>query len=343
MRPGPHNAITDVPGIRVGQVTRDEPGWLTGCTVVIPPPGTVGGVDVRGGGPGTRETDLLDPVNLVDAVDAIVLSGGSAFGLGVADGAMREVYAAGLGWPALPGDAAARVPIVPAAILFDLGRGGTWLHHPGPEDGAAAYRGASDGPVAQGCVGAGTGALAGGLKGGIGSASCILESGITVGAIVAVNAIGSPVDPRTGDLLGRGRGLPGELDGAPRPGAMAPPDPSNGRGQSPPAAGTATTIGVIATDAALTKAQCHKLAQVSHDGLARAIAPVHTAYDGDTLFTLATGTREPADPVASVALQSAAADCVSRAIVHAMLAATSVDRSADGGLVAASWRDSVLG
>lgn len=346
MKLGPHNAITDVPGVRVGHTTRDEPGWLTGCTVVVPPPGTVGGVDVRGGGPGTRETDLLDPINLVDRVDAVVLSGGSAFGLGVADGVMQAVYAAGLGWPVIPGRSDARVPIVPAAILFDLGRGGDWLHHPGPDDGRRAHESATSGAVEQGNVGAGTGAVAGGLKGGIGSASCLLASGITVGALVAVNAMGSPLDWRTGDLLGRSRGLGDEFASAPTPDPRAAQSYWQARAEEAHRArlhaGTATTIAVIATDAALTKAECTKLAGSAHDGMARAIAPVHTAYDGDTVFTLATGARPAPSPVDLVDLHVAAADCLSRAIVHGLLAATSVDRSANRGLVARSWLDALV-
>ena len=343
MRAGTHNAITDVDGIRVGHTTLDEPGWLTGCSVVVPPPGTVCGVDVRGGGPGTRETDLLDPRNLVDSVDAVVLSGGSAFGLGVADGVIKAVYAAGLGWPVMPGVDVARVPIVPSAILFDLGRGGDWLHHPRSGDGEAAYAAAASGPVAQGAVGAGTGAQAGGLKGGIGSASAVLDSGVTVGALVAINAVGSPVDPRSGELLGRRLGLDGEFDGV----ASANPAAAQGywdqraAGAAAMRAAMATTIGVVATDATLTKAQCQKLAGVCHDGMARAISPVHTAYDGDTLFALATGARPAPNGLDLVDLQTAAADCVSRAIVHAMLAAHSVDRSAEGGLVAQSWRNAL--
>ncbi|HQF03463.1 MAG TPA: P1 family peptidase [Phycicoccus sp.] len=341
MRPGTHNAITDVDGIRVGHTTLDEPGWLTGCSVVVPPPGTVCGVDVRGGGPGTRETDLLDPRNMVDAVDAVVLSGGSAFGLAAADGVAQAVYAAGLGWPV--GPPPQRVPIVPAAILFDLGRGGEWLHHPQPADGEAAYAVAAAGAVAQGAVGAGTGAQAGGLKGGIGSASAVLESGVTVGALVAINAVGSPVDPHSGELLGRRLGLAGEFDDVAPANLQAAQGywAQRAAGAAAMRAAMATTIGVVATDATLTKAQCQKLAGVCHDGMARAISPVHTAYDGDTLFALATGARPAPNGLDLVDLQTAAADCVSRAIVHAMLAATSVDRSADGGLVARSWLDAL--
>ena len=190
MQPGPHDAITDVAGVRVGHTTRDEPGWLTGVTIVVPPPGTVGGVDVRGGGPGTRETDLLDPRNLVDRVDAVLLGGGSAFGLAAADGVMEALADDGRGWPmATPPDPGRVVPVVPAAILFDLGRGGAWTHRPRAEDGRPAYAAASGTAVAQGNVGAGTGAKAGGLRGGVGSASVVLPSGVTVAALLVVNEV----------------------------------------------------------------------------------------------------------------------------------------------------------
>jgi L-aminopeptidase/D-esterase-like protein len=340
--------VTDVPGIRVGHRTRDEPGWLTGTTVLLPPPaGATGGVDVRGGAPGTRETDLLDPRNAVDRVHAVVLSGGSALGLATADGVCRRLYAAGTGWRVGgPGEV---VPIVPAAILFDLGRGGTFDHAPTSEDGAAAVDEAADGEVAQGSVGAGTGALSGGLKGGVGTASVVLESGHTVGALVAVNSVGSPLDLATGELHAVRHGLAGEFDGV----GLPPPGEATAHRQAVAAAraaraeqlraGRATTIGVVATDARLTKAECQKLAGVSHDGLARAISPVHTAYDGDALFALATGTGEPPDAVTLLELQAAAADCVTRAIGHGLLAATSVDRSADGGAVIRSWRDTFPG
>ncbi len=339
-RPGPHNAITDVPGIRVGHTTRDEPGWLTGVTVVVPPPGTVGGVDVRGGGPGTRETDLLDPRNLVDAVDAVVLAGGSAFGLAAADGVVEQVYAAGLGWPV--GPPPQRVPIVPAAILFDLGRAGHWLHHPGSRDGADAYCAAAGGPVTEGSVGAGTGAVAGGIRGGVGSASAVLPSGVTVGALVVVNAVGSPVAP-DGSLLGARVARDGDLQDPPRPDPAAVRSHSDARASEAAAlaAGTATTLAVVATDARLTKAACQKLAGVAHDGFARGLSPVHTAYDGDTVFTLATGARDvPAGPE-EVALQTAAADCVTLAIARAVLAGSTVDRRGDGGVLARCYREVV--
>ncbi len=340
MRPGPHNAITDVTGIRVGHTTREEPGWLTGVTVVVPPPGTVGGVDVRGGGPGTRETDLLDPRSLVDAVDAVVLAGGSAFGLAAADGVASQVYATGLGWPV--GPPPQRVPIVPAAILFDLGRAGVWLHHPGPQDGADAYARATGGPVTEGSVGAGTGAVAGGMRGGVGTASALLSSGSTVAALVVVNSVGSPMAVG-GTLLGAGLARADDLVDLPTPDDAAVKAHWQARAAETTAlaAGRATTLAVVATDARLTKAACQKLAGVAHDGFARALSPVHTGYDGDTVFTLATGARPSVSGLDEVELQTAAADCVTVAIVRAVLAATSVDRSADGGATLVSYRETV--
>lgn len=340
-QPGPLNAITDVAGLRVGHVTRDEPGWLTGVTVVVPPPGTVGGVDVRGGAPGTRETDLLDPIRLVDRVDAIVLAGGSAFGLASADGVLQEAYAAGRGWPVNLEDGSEVVPIVPAAVILDLARGGEFTHTPSAEDGARGWREAVDGPVAQGSVGAGTGARSGGLKGGVGTASAVVN-GVTVGAIVVVNAMGSPCAP-DGSLYAARSGLADEFAEVPAP------DPAAAQAywealsaaEAELRAGMATTIAVVATDATLTKVQCRKLAKVSHDGLARALSPVHTAYDGDTIFTLATGEREAPSDLDLVHLQTAAADCVTRAIGHAMLAATSIDRTADDGIALSSWADAL--
>lgn len=339
--PGPTNSLVDVAGIRVGHCTRDEPGWLTGVTAVLAPEGgAVAGVDVRGGGPGTRETDLLDPCNLVDRVNAIVLGGGSALGLAAVDGVVDALLDDGIGWPM--GEPGHVVPIVPSAILFDLGRGGTWRHHPRAEDGRAACASASTSAVAQGCVGAGTGAKAGGFKGGIGSASVVLESGTTVAALIAVNAVGSAVDPATGLPYAVGLGLGDELAHVGRPTA-AELDEARARAEAFPAnggrPGLATTIGVIATDATLTKGQCQKASGIGHDGFARALKPVHTLFDGDTLFTLATGERPAPDPVEQTLLMEAGADCVARAIVHALLAATSVDRSADGGVALRSWSD----
>lgn len=341
MQPGPTNSLTDVAGLQVGHATRREPGWLTGTTVVVPPPGgSICGVDVRGGGPGTRETDTLHPHSLVDRVDAVMLGGGSALGLAAADGIVAALLAEGRGWPAGgPGEV---VPIVPGAILFDLGRGGEWANHPGAADGAAAFHAASAGRVPQGAVGAATGARSSVLKGGIGSASVVLESGITVAALVAVNSAGSPVDPRTGVLWAVRHGLDGEFDEVGRPSEgdaaahRAELDPRQAAALNP---GQATTIGVIATDATLSKAQCQKLAGLGHDGMARAVNPVHTMVDGDTLFTLATGDRPEPDLTGLFLLMQAAGDCVTRAIAHGLLAAESVDRTADGGVAMRSWRD----
>ncbi len=329
-RAGRTNTLTDVAGIRVGHATRIGDGWLSGTTVVCAPPeGAVAGVDVRGGGPGTRETDLLDPRNLVERVHAVVLSGGSAFGLAAADGVMQRLYAAGIGFPmGAPGEV---VPIVPAAVIFDLGRGGDFGKRPDAATGNDAWVDASDGPVVQGVVGAGTGARAGGLKGGVGSASIVLADGTTVAALVVVNALGSCVDPATGEPYAVRFGLPGEFPPV-RP--AAPPELAQARARAAEEAratglgyALATTVGVIATDATLTKAQCAKVSGIGHDGLARAIRPVHTMFDGDTLFTLATGARGEAgrpDPLAFHGLLDAAGDCVTRAVGHAMLAATSV-------------------
>jgi len=327
-RPGPTNTLTDVAGLRVGHHHRVGGGWLTGTTVVLAPPdGAVGGVDVRGGGPGTRETDLLDPRNLVERVHAIVLSGGSAYGLAAATGVMERLADAGIGFP-VGAEQGQVVPIVPGAVIFDLGRGGDFRATPGAEFGAAAYDAASDGPVPLGTVGAGAGAVAGGLKGGVGSASAMLDDGSTVAALAVVNAVGSTVDPASGELYGARFGLPGEFDGlrvpdeAERAAALAAsevPAAAAGRGAGEP---FHTTIGVVATDVALTKAQCQKLAGIGHDGMARAIRPVHSMFDGDTVFALATGERPGPDPAAFNALLAAAADVFTRAVVHGMLAAT---------------------
>lgn len=328
LRPGRTNSLTDVRGIRVGHATRIGDGWLTGTTVVLAPEqGAVAGVDVRGGGPGTRETDLLDPRNLVERVHAVCLSGGSAFGLAAADGLMQRLYAAGVGFPmGAPGEV---VPIVPAAVIFDLGRGGDFGKRPDASFGSDAYVVASADAVVQGCVGAGTGARAGGLKGGVGSASAVLADGSTVAALVVVNAVGSCVDPATGQLYAARFGLGDEFAAL---GQVSATEVAQARRRAEQVSGSAplryplaTTIGVIATDVTLTKAQCAKVSGIGHDGLARAIRPVHTLFDGDTLFTLATGERGDAvGPFEMHALLDAAGDVVTRAVGHALLAATSV-------------------
>jgi len=317
------NAITDVPGIRVGHAQRTGEGWLTGVTVVVPPAeGAVGGVDVRGGGPGTRETDLLAPENLVERVHGVVLTGGSALGLAAADGVSRALLEQGVGFPvgAQPGEV---VPIVPAAVIFDLGRGGGFSNTPDAALGREAL-GAADIEVGEGTVGAGTGARVGGLKGGVGSSSTRLEDGTTVGALVVVNAVGSALDLGTGEMYAARHCRPGDLPDlrlpdpaelqAARDRAAREPEPH------PP---LATTLAVIATDAALTKAQCRKVSGIGHDGIARGINPVHTMFDGDTVFTLATGAAPAPDPAGLHALLTEASDCVTRAIARALVAATS--------------------
>ena len=323
------SSITDVGGIRVGHHERIDPdvelgsGWASGTTVVLTPPGTVGAVDGRGGAPGTRETDLLDPINSVRHVDAVVLSGGSAYGLAAADGVMRwlEEHDRGV---AMEGGV---VPIVPAAVIFDLPVGG-WQCRPTAEFGYAAAESAGE-DVAIGTVGAGSGARAGVLKGGVGTASVMLKSGVTVGALVVVNAAGDAVDPDTG--------LPWLAYQIEEFGLVAPP-----AGQIAAYADRHTelsplntTIAVVATDAVLSPAGCRRVAVAAHDGLARTIRPCHTPLDGDTVFALATGAVEvPADPTTPASMSpevplitavgAAAADCVARAVLVGVLAAESV-------------------
>jgi len=334
LHPGTTNTLTDVAGIRVGHADRRGDGWLSGTTVVLAPEGgAVAGVDVRGGGPGTRETDVLDPRNLVERVHAITLSGGSAFGLAAADGVMQRLFLAGVGYPmGAPGEV---VPIVPGAVIFDLGRGGDFAKRPGAEMGEEAYDAALSGPagaVPMGGVGAGTGAMAGGLKGAVGSASVVLADGTTVAVLVIVNAFGSCVDPITGVLYAARFGLEGEFSElvTPNAGEVAAARVAAEAAAVPgrPGHALATTIGVVATDATLTKAQCAKVSGIAHDGMARGIRPVHTMFDGDTVFTLATGDRSAPDPLAFHALLDAAGDCFTRAIGRAMLAAESVETPA---------------
>ncbi|MFH7336747.1 P1 family peptidase [Streptomyces sp. KHY 26] len=322
------DALTDVAGVRVGHATRTGQGRLTGTTVVLAPEGgAVAAVDVRGGGPGTKETDALDPRNVVQRVDAIVLTGGSAYGLDAASGVMAWLEERGRGVRVGP-DPAHVVPVVPAACVFDLGRGGDFRARPDAATGRAAVEAAAatapGAPVPQGCVGAGTGAATGRLKGGVGTASTVLDSGITVAALVVANAAGSVMDPETGVLYGElweGR--------ADRPReevheAALRRLEETGAGRTPPPLNT--TLAVVATDADLTKAQAQKLAGTAHDGIARAVRPVHLLHDGDTVFTLATGTH-PLDPhpLALNEVLAAAADMVTRAIVRAVRTAESVE------------------
>ena len=320
---GPNNALSDIDGIRVGHFSSREAA--SGVTVILVPEGAVAGVDVRGSAPGTRETDLLDPMNLVEKVQAVVLTGGSVYGLATADGVVKWLASRGCGFPLEGGQVA---PIVPAAALFDLGRGSRFVPPVGPEWGEAACEASGNGPVSLGCIGAGTGALAGGIKGGLGTASEKLDSGLMVAAIVAVNSLGTVVDPRKGRPWEISLEMNGEF-GAQGRRAVRLPDVET------LAPSSNTTIGVVATDARLNKAQARKIAQMAHDGLARAIRPAHTMFDGDTIFCLATG-RKPlpetkgffAAPQAQSLneLGRSAADCLTRAIMRAVLEADSLGK-----------------
>jgi L-aminopeptidase/D-esterase-like protein len=309
-QPAPASGITAVAGIRVGQVTM--PGRPTGCTVVLAPPGTVGGVDVRGGAPGTRETDVLAPDNTVAIVNAVVLAGGSAFGLDAATGAMKYLEEQHVGYPVGPNV----VPIVPAAILFDLSVGTHPEIRPDASCGYRAAQNAASGAVDEGSVGAGAGATVGKLagaaramKGGVGTASLRRPDGLVVGAIVAVNAAGSVVDPRTGKPVAGVRTIDGRslVD----PFAFVRAGDAGGGGSL-----ANTTIGVVATNARLTKAQALRVAEMAHDGLARSIVPSHTPSDGDTLFVLGTGSLTGDANVSLVG--QLAAEAVSDAILRAV-------------------------
>jgi len=311
--PGPLNAITDVPGINVGQFTSTDAtsGGATGTTVVVSRAGAVGGVTQRGGAPGTRETDLLRPENMVERVNAVVLSGGSAYGLAAADGVMLCLEAQGIGFPVGPGQV---VPIVPSAILFDPGRCAPFSRRPDFSFGMAACNAARGGPVEQGNVGAGAGARSGTVKGGLGTASTVMSNGIIVGAIVAVNSSGQTFDAQ-GNLFAEFLELGNEFP------LVEPP----GTGVVPPSSPLQnTTIAVVATSAKLTKAQATKVAQMADDGLARAIKPSHGVFDGDTIFVMATGTdsRDATNFLNNIG--STAADTLSRAVVHAILEAKSI-------------------
>lgn len=307
-------SITDVPGLRVGHRQKNDGGWLSGVTVVLPPPGTVGSVDVRGGGPGTHETDALDPTTLVSTVDAVVLTGGSAYGLVSAHGAQRWCEEQGRGFAVQGGV----VPIVPAAAIFDLGRGGDFSARPDAEMGYAAAAAAgteTEGhDVGRGNVGAGTGAVIGRgkFKGGVGTGSVTLENGVVVGALAVVNALGLPftalVEPAETGVAN-----------------------FDERNQRPP---LNTTLVVVATNAALDPAECKRTASAAHAGLARALNPSHTLVDGDTVFCLATGaatldrSTEAARQVSLITLQSAAADVVRLAILDGIGSAEAVTTAA---------------
>jgi L-aminopeptidase/D-esterase-like protein len=312
-----------IEGFEIGHHTADGDGWLTGTTVVLAREGAVGGVDVRGGGPGTRETDLLHATTRIDRVHAVVLTGGSAYGLAAANGVMDGLEAAGIGWP-VGLEPHQIVPIVPAAVIFDLGRGGVFSNRPTHEFGLMALAAATAERPATGSVGAGTGAVCGGIKGGFGYAETQLASGVSIAAAVVANATGSAVDPMTGRLWGdRMQRLSTPIDQEREALATALAEAQSLlKGRS-----YATTIGVVMTDAIIGKAQASKIAAVSHDGMARAIRPVHSMFDGDTVFCLASS-RKPLgkDQLGALLgfndLLAAAADVFADACLDGILAAT---------------------
>lgn len=313
MRPGPRNLITDVAGLKVGNAA--DARLKSGVTVLTADLPFTAAVHVMGGAPGTRETDLLAPDRLVERVDALVLSGGSAFGLAACDGVAAGLRAAGRGFPVGP----VRVPIVPGAIVFDLLNGGDkgWAETPYPALGRAALV-AAVADFALGTAGAGTGAHTAQWKGGLGSASAVLASGHAVGALVVVNALGSAT-VGDGPWFWAAPFEEGDEFGGCGPAPAFPRDEPLPRKRL----GEATTIAIVATDAALTKAQAQRMAVAAHDGLARALVPSHTPLDGDLVFAVSTGARPVADPVAdSFALGHAAATTLARAIARAVFLAT---------------------
>jgi L-aminopeptidase/D-esterase-like protein len=329
MIPGPRNLITDVEGLLVGNAS--DAALKSGTTVLTARAPFVASVDVRGGAPGTRETDLLAPGKLVEAVDAIVLSGGSAFGLDAASGASDALRAEGRGFRVGP----AHVPIVPAAILFDLANGGAkcWTDNPYRTLGRAAYLAAAE-DFALGSVGAGTGAMTGNLMGGLGSASFVTPGGFTVGALVAVNASGTATVPGWRHFWAGTFEVEGEFGGlgpAPHPAAPLPArltKPMHVEGEDLPGN---TTIAIVATDAALDKTAAKRMAEVAHDGMARALVPAHTPFDGDLVFAVATGAKPLGGKpfLARMEIEHAAALCLARAIARGVHAA----RPAPGNLL----------
>jgi len=337
MQPGPNNDIADVTGIGVGHYQRMGRGWLSGTTVIVPPVHSIGGVDVRGGGPATRDTDCLNPINMVSEVDAICLSGGSAFGLDTAGGVMTLLAERGRGFRVGP-DPQSVVPIVPSAALFDLGAGGIFVNRPGADFGrraaAKALMAAKRGrPIAQGTIGAGTGAHMAMLKGGVGSASTVTGDGIVVGALIVLNSSGTGIDRRSGELWGTRYGIGDEFAHLHRPKQadldafielMAKRWALN------------TTLAVVATNVTMDKPECTRLAGAGHDGLARAISPIHNYTDGDIVFSLSTGAMTLPEaqiegfirPVNNRFTRlgdvfTIAADTVARAVVHAIISSTS--------------------
>ena len=326
LQPGELDALVDVEGLLVGHDQRLDERWATGATAVLAPGGATAAVDVRGGGPGTRETDVLEPSHLVQRVNGLVLAGGSAYGLAAADGAMRWLGERGHGVPV--GGPGHVVPVVPAAVIFDVPMN-DWGNRPDAEFGYRACQNATRTETRQGNVGAGTGAVVGPVKGGVGTASAVLPDGTTVAALVVVNAAGSAIDPDTG------------LPWTPTPGLRAPssheveaarPRYEGRPGRNGPVDRPLnTTLGVVATDLGMSKSECRRLAVAGHDALARAVRPAHLLVDGDTMFALATGTGEalpePGEPGWAARLDqvsAVAAEVVERAIVRGVLAAEPV-------------------
>jgi L-aminopeptidase/D-esterase-like protein len=319
---GPRNDITDVPGLRIGSAV--DPKVKTGVTVILPAAPAIVAGDVRGGGPGTRETDLLDPATLVDRADAIVLAGGSSYGLGAADGVAAFLGARGRGFRLTAREGVPASPIVPAAILYDLANGGdkNWGEDPPYRRlGFEAARSADARAVAQGRAGAGFGATAGAEAGGLGSSSYVTDDGFIVGALVAVNSFGSVRRPGSRAFWAAPFELDGEFgaisDNAGAGVADLPPDTK----LAAAAARANTTIGVVAVNAELSQAAARRLAIMAQDGLARAIRPAHGPTDGDVVFALATGGQPAGDPLALTRLGLIAADCLARAIARAVFEA----------------------
>lgn len=333
-RTGARNLITDVEGLAVGQA--HDARARTGVTVILPDQRAVCACDVRGGGPGTRETDALSPENLVDAVDAVTLSGGSVYGLAASDGVAAWLGARRRGYVVIEDPTVPPSPVIPGAILFDLANGGDkgWGEAPPYRELGRAAVAAAGREIALGTVGAGYGAMAGALKGGIGSASVVSGDGMTVGAIVAVNCWGSAVAPGGRTFWAAPFEIAAEFGGLGAAGLAA--DPEDWGLSKAPAGGMNTTIACVATDVALTPAQARRVAVMAQDGLARAIRPIHAPFDGDVVFALSTARRAPPDPVdyTLARLGSLAADCLARAVARAVFEAAPW-----AGAEVACWRD----
>lgn len=323
MTPGPNNLITDVAGLKVGNA--EDHACLTGVTAIIPDAPVVAAADVRGGAPGTRDIELFDPAALVERIHGIVLSGGSVFGLDAAGGVISELASRGIGFTFA--DQPLPCPVVPSAILFDLINGGDkgWGDTPPYRKLGQAACKAAGSTFALGNAGAGLGATAGSLKGGLGSASAVID-GMTVGALVAVNSFGSAVDPRTGDLWAAPFELNDEFGGRRSPAIHTAASTRDGTKMAGANPASNTTIAVVATDANLTRGEARRLAIMATDGMARALRPVHAPFDGDTVFAMATGQpgQPPVTPVALTHLGTTAADTLARAIGRALYEARSI-------------------